>query len=733
MNDLLNTTSLLGDDASGTQGDIAYNWVMTVFPQEGSAYGAAFATFSGSLAFFAALLVAFHVVVGIVSSAYSGKVLGEKYHQIWAPLRVVLGFGMMIPIAGGFSAVHYLLRDVIGPIAVNLGNAPIVTYIDHLAQNGGSVRIAAGQGIQVVNDIYEREVCSAVWGGIYENVGLYETAKSVFSYAQFPKPEGNQSHVTGSNTWDYGACGSLTYQFPSREHPTGTDAAPDINEKIEVFHRKRTEAIAAIIRSVRQELEINTEAGGTGSEIGKYYASKAYDQLPTADNAELLIRENIIPSSVGASMTTLAEEFNDAMSREAAAIYATADQAVKDSISKRIKQYGFMAAGSYERELSRMSGMANSLANDTPVRTQINVGEHYAAPIAAAIIAIHQSRSLGASGSVASGTAQAADGLGPVDYVFASLFPNMSFMLAGEESDDPVGDMISLGHYLLVVSQTAFIILAVSSLTGIAGKLGIVGVGALGGPGGLTAGAAAAAAMSVLSSIGGALLSFLMGVILIMTVVGVVHAYVLPIMPMIMVFVMGVSWLLLFLEAAIAGILWAFSFIRMDGQDFVDRNQSPGLTLLFNLLMRPALGMLAFIGGLILIPALLNALNIIWGQSYDAQVGAGGYLGIIKYLMNLILFTYMQWHLTLRIYGLIPTIADRVGHWAGFGASHGYNDGQESHAAIGAIAAGAVTATHTGKSIASGISANMQRNTDRNQDRQIQDLAEQVGKSKGGK
>jgi hypothetical protein len=48
----------------------------------------------------------------------------------------------------------------------------------------------------------------------------------------------------------------------------------------------------------------------------------------------------------------------------------------------------------------------------------------------------------------------------------------------------------------------------------------------------------------------------------------------------------------------------------------------------------------------------------------------------------------------LRIFGLIPTIADRVGHWMGFGASHGYNDGQETTAAIGAaVAAGQVGRT----------------------------------------
>jgi hypothetical protein len=133
----------------------------------------------------------------------------------------------------------------------------------------------------------------------------------------------------------------------------------------------------------------------------------------------------------------------------------------------------------------------------------------------------------------------------------------------------------------------------------------------------------------------------------------------------------------------------------MDGQEMFDKNQAPGITLLFNLFLRPAISMLAFIGGLKLLPEVMNSLSILWDSSFNAQTEGGGLLGLtslIQWVVGLVMFTWMQWHLTMRIFGLIPTIADRVGHWMGFGQMHAYNDGHETTAAIGAaVAAGQVS------------------------------------------
>src|SRR3546814_5030900 len=54
-------------------------------------------------------MLSWHVVAGIVASASEGQVLGQKWHQIWAPVRVTMGVGMLAPVAGGYCAAQILV------------------------------------------------------------------------------------------------------------------------------------------------------------------------------------------------------------------------------------------------------------------------------------------------------------------------------------------------------------------------------------------------------------------------------------------------------------------------------------------------------------------------------------------------------------------------------------------------------------------------------------------------
>jgi len=685
--------------------DIAYNWILTLFPATtDNAYGAAFASFTAALTFLASLFVGFHILVGIVSSAYSGKVLGERYHQIWAPLRVVLGFGMMVPIAGGFSAVHYLLRDFVGPAAVNLGNLPIVQYIDYLAKNGGDIDVPSLQGRFVVQAVMEREICVGVQNAIRDNTFIFKGTK-----AEAPPIEGRPGSNSTTQVWDYGPCGSFSMVVPvNPDNETWTERASQavgllddtLTDRLDQFAVRRNEATKELVEKVRGSINY--------VKLGEYFSTKSYNDIPSYDLARELEREGIIPAQAGIVMAQAAEVWNQRIAEAAAGVYADMSDGVKEKVKERIETYGFMAAGSYERELSKISGTTSTLANATPVLTQPNPGAAYEEAYAAAMQAVSSVRGLDNRALLNSGNATAGDGAGVIDAVLSSMFPSQMAMMKSERRYDPVGDMIQFGHTILTSVTAGFMVLAALS-------------------GGATAANTSLTALVGSGAVGGAvlflvdLLTPLLGVIVI---IGVVHAYVLPMLPMIMVFIMGLSWLVMFLEAAIASVLWAFAFVRMDGQEFFDRNQSPGVALIFNLFLRPALGMLAFIGSLLLLPEILNALNILWDQSYDAQVGFGGLLFLFKWITGLVMFTWMQWTLSLRMFGLIPTIADRVGHWMGIGSSAGYGDGQETSAVAGAMVGGvAVSGIQHGYGAASKAFANKQA---RKQQRQQPDKNEKV-------
>lgn len=663
---------LFATPGDGKGNDIAFKWIEVLFntgPESG--FGQAFSVFTSMLGLLGGLFLGWHIVIGIVSSAYSGKVLGERYHQIWAPLRVVLGFGLLIPIAGGFSSVHYVLKEVVGRAAVNMGNAPIIAYIDHLATNGGDISVASMSGRQVVIDVIEREVCTTVRNAIYEN-SYFGTG------GQIPLPtEPTHMKLPGflSSNWSYGWCGSIG--FSTKVGDDGLAGSGEHKEdRFQAFHDKRNEATQSMINVIRSKIDVRKSEGAKMSALGEYFATKSYSDKPAGEIAAELEKAGVVSRQMAKTIEDEAAKWNKAVGAAASEVYKSASAENKDQLAKRIKEYGFMMAGSYERDISRISATTSSLANATPIKTTPNPGRSYYDAYIAAFNAVLATRALDNVALSEDGSVIASDGADTVTTLLSSVFPSADDMEIKNMSGDPIGSMIAFGHFLLGLGVTA--IIAMSVAMGVAegtGKsvAGLIGFGAV-------------------SGIANYLGQWITYLIMIFLVVGMLHAYVLPMIPMIMVFVMGVSWLIMFLEAAIAGVLWAFAFIRMDGNEFFDRNQAPGVTLIFNLFLRPAIGMLAFIGGLLLLPVLLLSLNIVWGQAFYAQTGSMGLLFFIQYAVKIIMLCWMQWHLTLRLFGLIPTIADRVGHWMGFSGGHGYNDGQETHAAAGAMVAAGMAA-----------------------------------------
>ena len=656
--------------------DIAYSWIVTLFSTDANApLAQAFAVFTSSLAFLGALILAWFVLVGIVSSAYSGKVLGERWHQIWAPLRVVLGFGLLVPVGTGFSSVHYLLKDVIGVAAVNLGNAPIVAYVNSATDRNTSNKLYTNAGADIVRFVMERELCTAIVNN-YNSWSL--RLVTTLSSASLPEPEGATppwgayaQRVSGKKVtwWDYGSCGSLTFVEPDS---SGSEFTASVASDMSLFHDERNAAMAALIMGVRSKSFIDYD------KLGKYFAQSAdWDpDTQTGDDMIAALQETgQLPTDLVGKTLRIGNIYNRSISASASKFFNAASQANATRLKSTILTHGFMAAGSYERSLSVVSGLTIALADTRPQSIGASFTNDYAERVAKVLSAIAKVRAQQAALGVATGSVEPEDESQVADYILAKIFtPNLLNMKLKADSVDPIGDMITFGHTLLSAASLGIAAMILGSAGG--GFLKNV-------PG---AGGALAGAFEYVSQWIGYL-------IMICLIVGLLHSFVLPMLPMIMVFVMGVSWLVLFLEAAIAGVLWAFAFIRMDGQEFFDKNQAPGVTLLFNLLMRPAIGMLAYCGMLLLLPKLLNSLAMIWDDAYGAQTGQTGWLVVWQWLAGVVLFTYMQWHLTLRITGLIPTIADRVGHWMGFSGMHGYNDGQETSAALGAMVGAGMAAS----------------------------------------
>ena len=72
----------------------------------------AFMTFNTGLIAIATAWLSYQSVVLTVNSSMDGMPLSQKVHNVWAPMRVTWGLGMMAPVAGGFNAVQMLVLIV---------------------------------------------------------------------------------------------------------------------------------------------------------------------------------------------------------------------------------------------------------------------------------------------------------------------------------------------------------------------------------------------------------------------------------------------------------------------------------------------------------------------------------------------------------------------------------------------------------------------------------------------
>ncbi|MCB1651519.1 MAG: DotA/TraY family protein [Alphaproteobacteria bacterium] len=116
--------------------------------------------------------------------------------------------------------------------------------------------------------------------------------------------------------------------------------------------------------------------------------------------------------------------------------------------------------------------------------------------------------------------------------------------------------------------------------------------------------------------------SFLFAMVTVTIAMAAILYYVLPLMPFIYFF-FGVSgWLKSIFEAMAAMPLWALAHVRIDGEGLPGPGASNGYFLLLEIFVRPIMIVIGFIAGITIFAALVNVLNII----FDLVVAnAGGH------------------------------------------------------------------------------------------------------------
>lgn len=612
--------------------NIAWQWINVIIPDDAtSPWGRALSVFSSMLTLFATSFLAWTIIQGIVHSASTGKVLGEKFHQIWAPLRVVLGFGLLVPIAGGFSPIHQTIKNVVLRPAINVADATWVAFVETVAKNGVSIMPASAGGSGIVLDIAEHEICLAV----------ANASGSTWGY-NVPLPPSSGTVHDGVVTWSYGRdCGAFSYTMPS-DHAAFADI--------------RRAAVSSIVTAIQRDADVYAATFRDGKSI------------PSPEAAMQAVSQSMLPVGIAAEIRAAGTAYDTTISTAAAKEASKAESDSRLKLVEAAKAQGWINAGSYWRALSQISELSVALATEKPERTSPRLNElaAFERPVKNALATLRYQISGEQSQASLSADDLSAAGDASADFITKILGPMTrgvgAWLMADNGSKtDPMGDIISGGH-VMMASAGAAIIGGAAVMVGASNWLAdAVGAGG------------AASWLLDWSKLG----------IGVLWVVGAMRAYVLPMLPFLFILIAAITFASAIIEAMIASLLWSIAFLKMDNGDFIGQAQRQGMMLLFNIGLRPVLAVLSLCGAYLLFSVSVSTLDSLWSVAFFGQTG-GHVSGLSGLILSLVLKTFILWTICTKLFGLVANLPDRVGAWFDVPTSAQY--GEAGH--VGAMAAG---------------------------------------------
>lgn len=615
--------------------NLAWQLVKAVLPSDAtSAWGQTLQVFTSALFGFCTVILGYGVINGIVQSAYTGKTLGDRWHQIWTPLRVIVGLGLLIPTPStGFSPVHYLLRDVVARGGINLADDSWGVFVKVVASGETTILPVSSSGSTVAMAILQHEICTAV----------YNRAGSMWGWqAPLPEPAGDVAGlgIPGYEkkvSWSYGpTCGHFSYTVPDNR---------------EGFSNTRREAVKEIVSAYRTEAQRYAQLAAETSGLS---SADAMTKALGSKGLSLTIVQDI--RARGAAFDT---RISEAAKTEA----ATVEKESRSKLVKNAELEGFLSAGTYFRALGQISELTTALSNETLEDVAPRTDGDFGLPLdrAFAVLRLQVSGETDRANLTANDFAAAGDEgsnflvklLAPISRGLAEWGASSS-----ARSGDAMSNLISSGHAMLSIAWTA------------------IGAGA-------TLMVASSNWFSSAVGAGGAA-DFLLGwgnwVIGALMFIGGLRAYVIPILPFLFVLAAGIALVAALLEAMIALPLWCVKWLKMEGgDDFAAEGVRMGALLTVNVFLRPSLAILAYCGSYPVFNVVLRTMDSMWATAFLAQTG-GAVVGLIGFLVMSVIQLYLTWYVSLKLFGQSWALPDRVLGWLGLPGTAG-----ESGIASGAI------------------------------------------------
>ena len=552
---------------------------------EATVIGGMLGQLTGAVMVFMVAYLCYGLIQQSVAAAETARVLGNRTNA-WLPVRLAFSGLMAFPVLGGFSTGHAVVAQV-GLWGIGLARSEYQAAIQAIGPDAAPIAQPIIPGTKkVVAGLMQAELCRALVNAAAGNPNLVPAPQPITGVA---------AGLDGYVTWSYSlaagnetgtpVCGTVTIRRAGNGVGNAVDAALDMSAAEQtVVTRVLQNDIRPTAESVAQSLWQSRQAASLNPMQNMLEAATAdYTAALTEDATRV--------------MATLRGQYT-AQAMRSGNVGAQDAQA-------QIAALGWSGAGAYYAELGRLNGLTLSLLSATPTVNPPNwqgLGRYLSADLAPLVHAVAEFQERlntfiattdpldqpAGSADLFSGATPAGDGAGLLEQVTRRLsiseavlkFFTTSLAPTANNWADPFAALIKLGHGMVLVALTALGAAGLlASATATAGAMAWNAIT-------LNFGAAVATFSGhlVMNFLGTPIFYGLMALL----IPGLVIAFVLPMIPMLM-WTMGIlGWLILFCEAMVSVPLWAFAHMTFQGDGLHGRGLR-GYGILFNLLLRPTL------------------------------------------------------------------------------------------------------------------------------------------------
>ena len=718
-----------------------------------TALATALGMYSNAMLVIAAFILFYHLTAMVAETAHHGVTMGKRASQIWAPIRLVVAIGLLVPVSTtGLNSGQYIVIQMAkwgSALASNVWSV-FVTQLTTDSYKMPPLPAPADVG-PLVTDMMMMYACEYSY-----NYHIYDTQLALpwdlingWSWtpdgppvpptSSYSVPNGTKYSFTNQTVGGYDLCGSYTIpNAPQLTVNAGGSGASPLQGLVDTISNDTKEDFLEMSRLAAQ------------------YSVKISQVMlidPLLPNATIAVTP---PPSLG-DVQAVATIFQNKINNDyQSVINVNSDlKNFMDTVSSQSTQEGWIAAGAWFNKLSSVQAELNgAVTNIMPTTSPPRIGDAHKALDEASehshfwasnsgiksayeptLVDLQKYASLllysdpAASGAaITDPDAAGASSCGPGDpmtclfvlfeYVGrkngvfqSSSTPNGSALGIQFASGNPLLEMAAFGQNCIAASMTLFKWgIYISMASGIGGMLAgaamtIVGaVGSVVSFGTTLAIAGFGLIVSVLSAIGGVASAMIFfGAVLFLTC-GMAVAFVIPFLPFMHFFFNTITWIACVAESIVGVPLVALAHLTPEGEGLPGQAAKGAYYMIFSVFLRPVMMVFGLICGLLIMIVGAYLLNALFAVAVSGTAG-GSTPGntYISHMMYTLIYVIMLYSIANHAFALIGRFPNQAMEWMGGKGLSGERMGDPGHISQGVSVAGAYFGDRLSSQMQSGL------------------------------